>query len=135
MSIIKENFITFKRIADHQRFYSKLIRPASLCFDVGANYGEWTAALLSLDARVVAIEPHPDLAAFISRSLGGENERLTVVNAALGPKTGRARLYEASDRTMSMSTLSEIFVEISEANDRNGTRPKHLTSKYRQLID
>jgi FkbM family methyltransferase len=113
-----DGFVTFTRIADHQRFYAALIAPGTSCFDIGANHGERTAALLSLGGSVVAVEPQPELAAFIASSLAGECERgrLTVVNAALGASAGRARLYPASDPTRSMSTLSEVFIEVSQAN-------------------
>jgi FkbM family methyltransferase len=111
-------FVTLTRIADHQRFYAALIAPGTFCFDVGANCGERTAALLSVGARVVAIEPQHELAAFIESSLASECEKgnLTVVPAALGAGAGRGRLYPASDPARSMSTLSEVFLAVSQAN-------------------
>jgi len=42
-------------------FYRKLIPRAALCFDVGANVGAKSEALLFAGARVVSFEPHPDL--------------------------------------------------------------------------
>src|ERR1700694_4774875 len=42
-------------------FYGRLITPGALVFDVGANVGKFSEVLVSLGARVVAIEPNPDL--------------------------------------------------------------------------
>jgi FkbM family methyltransferase len=110
-----ENFITFGRIADHQRFYRDLIPPSALCFDIGANHGERSAALLALGARVVAVEPQAELAAFVASALKAAITcgNLTVLNIALGAEPGRARMFPATDLTRSMSTLSEVFVEAS----------------------
>lgn len=38
-------------------FYSRLVKPGDLCFDVGANIGSKTKIFLELGARVVCIEP------------------------------------------------------------------------------
>jgi 16S rRNA A1518/A1519 N6-dimethyltransferase RsmA/KsgA/DIM1 with predicted DNA glycosylase/AP lyase activity len=40
-------------------FYQSFINKGDLCFDVGANIGQKSEALLSIGARVVAIEPNP----------------------------------------------------------------------------
>lgn len=40
-------------------FYSRLVKPGDLCFDVGANIGSKTKIFLELGARVVCIEPQP----------------------------------------------------------------------------
>lgn len=40
-------------------FYRSLLPPGALCFDVGANVGEKSEALLGAGARVVAFEPNP----------------------------------------------------------------------------
>ena len=40
-------------------FYRAILPPNALCFDVGANVGEKSEALLLAGARVVAFEPNP----------------------------------------------------------------------------
>jgi hypothetical protein len=42
-------------------FYGQFVRPGNLCFDIGANIGTKTEMLLALGAKVVSIEPQPDL--------------------------------------------------------------------------
>lgn len=43
------------------RVLAALTDPARMAIDVGANTGSYTAALLPLSTRVIAIEPHPRL--------------------------------------------------------------------------
>jgi FkbM family methyltransferase len=60
----------------------------SLAFDVGANRGQYSEALLELGAHVVAVEANPELAALIRRHYRG----ITVEAVALGAKPGKAVL-------------------------------------------
>lgn len=87
-----------------RRLYRPYVDPGDLVFDVGAHMGDRTAAFLGLGARVVALEPQPDLARWLRR-LVGEREGLTLVRAAAGPKPGTAELA-VSEATPTVSTLA-----------------------------
>ena len=41
-------------------FYSELLRPNGLCFDVGANLGQRSEVFLKLGNRSVIVEPNPN---------------------------------------------------------------------------
>lgn len=58
-------------------------------YDVGANVGEVSEALLPLASRVVAIEPEPDAFAKLSHRLG---QRAVCIQALVGPD-GAARTF------------------------------------------
>jgi FkbM family methyltransferase len=73
-------------------FFSQIVERDSLCFDVGANKGEKTEALLAAGARVVAFEPQPDCVAEL-KARCGHRPQLTVCEAALGSEVGEATLY------------------------------------------
>src|SRR5262245_46654975 len=45
-----------------RRFLSRFVKPGMLVFDIGANVGEYAETFRQLGARVVAVEPNPDLA-------------------------------------------------------------------------
>lgn len=90
-------------------FYRRFVRPGDLCFDIGAHLGNHTAAWLSLGARVVAVEPQPDFAAFLRR-LYGRHRDVTLSRLALGARPGRAVLH-TSAATPTVSTLSESWIE------------------------
>jgi FkbM family methyltransferase len=63
-----------------------------LCFDVGANIGEVSEAMLESGARVVAFEPNPRvLPELVARC--GHHPRWSVVSAALGGGAAIATLH------------------------------------------
>lgn len=75
---------------EHQALLRQFVRPGALTFDVGANIGTRTEILLSLGARVVAFEPQPICAREVAAH---GNERLIVVQKAIGSAEGTAKLY------------------------------------------
>jgi len=76
-------------IAKIAKFYSNFINPGDLCFDVGANIGDRTAALLQVGARVVAFEPQP---ACVQKLKKRFSAKVAVVQTALGSTVGTAKL-------------------------------------------
>jgi len=74
-----------------RRFYRQFVSPGSLVFDVGANVGDYSRAFLDLGARVVAVEPTPELAARLKNIRG-----LVVENCAVGDKPGTMQFFVSS---------------------------------------
>ena len=73
--------------------YRALLPPNALCFDVGANVGQKSEALLRAGAaRVVAFEPNPRVLPEL-RARCGHWKNWSVVPAALGSAPGFATLY------------------------------------------
>jgi FkbM family methyltransferase len=98
-----------------RRLYAGLVTPGDLVFDVGAHLGDRSAAFAALGARVVALEPQPQLFPWLRRLLGG-NERITLRPEAVGASVGTARL-SISLRTPTVSTLSDGWREgVTRAN-------------------
>lgn len=73
------------------RLYRSLIAPDALCFDVGANVGEKSEALLEAGARVVAFEPNPLVLPELKARCAHKN--WTVLPTAVGSAAGVATLY------------------------------------------
>lgn len=67
-------------------------RLAPVVFDVGANEGNWLAAVLRIapDARLHAFEPQPALA----EKIRGRAKGVSVTNAAVGEHPGTLTLYD-----------------------------------------
>jgi FkbM family methyltransferase len=88
--------------------YRSLLPPRALCFDVGANIGEKSEALLRSGARVVAFEPNrlvlPEL-----RARCGSNRAWTLVETALGSASGIAILH--AQRSHGKSSLADDWEE------------------------
>ena len=72
--------------------YCSLLPRGALSFDVGANIGEKSEALLRTGARVVAFEPNPLVVPEL-RARCGANKAWTLVEAALGSGPSIAILH------------------------------------------
>lgn len=67
----------------------------ALCFDIGANIGEKTEAMLRSGASVVAVEPQPECVAELRARCSGLGP-LTLLQAAVGPDGPFATLHRRS---------------------------------------
>jgi FkbM family methyltransferase len=101
-----------------KQFYQPLVRPGDLCFDVGANVGRMTRAMLELGAHVVAVEPLKDLCGQMRAEFSQEIKarRCFVVQAGCASFDGTGKIRVASDATKSMSTMSPTFLRVSADN-------------------
>jgi FkbM family methyltransferase len=98
-----------------RRLYRPFVGPGDLVFDVGAHLGDRSVAFAALGARVVALEPQPQVVPWLRR-LVGRNDSIIVRAEAVGGAAGTARLA-ISRRTPSVSTLAETWRrKLPEAN-------------------
>jgi FkbM family methyltransferase len=74
------------------RFYRQFVHPGALSFDIGAHLGSRSRAFLDLGARVIALEPQPQCAAYLQKRWGGER-RFTLIAKAVGAQPGMATLH------------------------------------------
>lgn len=93
-------------------FYSGLLKPGDLCFDVGANFGYRTETFLKLGAKVVAVEPQPQPAKFLKMKFKND---IVLVQKALGDKNEIKPMLISSANAL--SSLSENWVSAVK-NDR-----------------
>jgi FkbM family methyltransferase len=99
-----------ERAAQRRRrsFYSKFIGTGDLVFDVGANAGDRTLLFSDLNATVVAIEPQASCFRVLQQKFG-QNQRVKLVNNALGPQEGTAEMM-VSDVDV-LSSLSPEWIK------------------------
>lgn len=97
-------------------FYREFLGPGDLGFDVGAHVGSRVRAWRKLDARVVAIEPQPDLVRIL-RAFFGRDGGVTLVTDAVGARPGRARLG-VSTATPTVSSMSQEWIDSVTADRR-----------------
>lgn len=92
------------------RVMADCMRPGTVCVDVGANCGYFAAVFVALGARkVVAIEPHPELAARLRQTaLRNRWSHFEVIESAVGDVPGRANLFVHGDDNLGGSTLVAV---------------------------
>lgn len=87
--------------------YRPFVPEGGLVFDIGAHVGDRTRAFAALGARVVALEPQPQLHPWLQWSVGRQSA-VTLRPDAVGAQTGRAQLA-ISRQTPTVSTLSTFW--------------------------
>ncbi len=81
-------------------FYKSLIPTDALCFDVGANVGEISEALLQAGGRVIAFEPTPMVAPEL-KARCGHRKNWSIVEAAVGSEGTITTLYARESHAQS----------------------------------
>jgi FkbM family methyltransferase len=107
-------------------FLRERVKPGALCLDVGANVGVYVlqfAHWSSPTGKVVAFEPNPSARVVLEEHvrMNGLAERVQIVPAAVGERSGEAILYAAPADGMSRlgepnqalrGSISEITVPV-----------------------
>jgi len=94
------------QLRDEVDFYRKLLNPPCLCFDLGANTGEKTEAMLKAGATVVAFEPQADCMREL-RARCGHSPSLKTRQAAVGAQAGESTFFIHGNR--GRSSLTEVW--------------------------
>jgi FkbM family methyltransferase len=76
-------------------FYSSFIKKDDLCFDIGANVGNYTDVFLRLGATVVAVEPQDHSMGELRRKYRN-NKRVILIHKGLDNKVGEQELVICS---------------------------------------
>jgi FkbM family methyltransferase len=97
------------RFRQELEFYSQLLKPESLCFDVGANIGEKAEILLKTGASVLAFEPLPQCQKELQVRCSYYYDRLKICQNALGAEPGEAELcvYPANAQSSMMENWQD----------------------------
>ena len=98
------------------RIYAPFIRPGDLCFDIGAHLGDRIHAWSKLDARIIALEPHPGMIRWLRRWYG-KQPNVLLIEQAVGAQPEVATLW-ISRLTPSVSTLSQKWLTTVQHNRR-----------------
>ncbi|MFC5067244.1 FkbM family methyltransferase [Flaviflagellibacter deserti] len=90
-----------------RRFYSAMIRPGDLVFDIGAHVGSRSRVFSKLGAHVVAVEPQPLFFRFLTKT---QPANVILRDYAVGAQAGEANLH-ISSRHPTVSTLSADWID------------------------
>ena len=101
-------------------FYRQFIRPGDLCFDLGAHTGNHSLAWLQLGAKVIAVEPQPAFAGFITGRLARFPHKIILeTKKPSGLANPGKQILNIASGNPTLSTLSEKWIEvIREFGDR-----------------
>ncbi len=90
------------------KLYASFIQPGDLVFDIGAHVGDRVSSFRRLGARVVALEPQPQLVRAL-RLIHGRDPNVLIIPAAAAAETGE-RVLHINTRNPTVSTISDAFL-------------------------
>ena len=91
------------------RFYEQFLSPGDLAFDLGAHVGNRVRVFRRLGARVVAVEPQPDLVTVL-RLLYGRDPAVRLESCGVAATTGTSTLH-LSSRTPTVSSFAGSWID------------------------
>lgn len=97
------------KTARMNRFYSQFIVPGDLCFDVGAHVGNRVRSWVGLGAKVVAVEPQPQMLDVLKRFYG-DHPSVVIAPIGLSDVPGTLTLH-INTRNPTLTTFSQEWVE------------------------
>ncbi|WP_336273181.1 FkbM family methyltransferase [Vreelandella indica] len=97
-----------------QRLYQPFIQPGAVAFDIGAHLGDRSAAFHALGAKVIALEPQPDLAKWFKRLVRPKS--ITLLPMAAGPTEGFADIAISTGNPTLSTLATEWREQIGERN-------------------
>jgi len=103
----------FRKRQRDRDLFRQFVSTGSLVFDVGANHGHMAETYLELGARVIAIEPNPQLVQMLRLRY---RSALSVEGVALGAQRGTDEFYIGRDD--GHSTLSKNWLSHAPSPDR-----------------
>lgn len=96
-----------KKMRKAKAFYSSLLKPGDLVFDIGANTGRRSAIYLQLGAKVIAVEPQTSCLRSLQQ-LQKKYPHFTIEQKAVGSESGTKQLYVSNESEV--STFSTEFI-------------------------
>jgi FkbM family methyltransferase len=100
------------RRAAMDRLYGEFVHAGDLVFDIGAHVGDRIGSFRRLGARVVAVEPQPQLVTML-KLLYGRDRNVIIEPVAVGRESGTVALKLNIDNP-TISTASDAFVRATD---------------------
>lgn len=101
------NFKKFKKATD---FFSQFLKKNDICFDIGANVGNYTRYFLKLKTKVICVEPQKICLEKLYERFNKKN--VVIIGKAVGREISFGEFYICNN-TSSLSTMSEKWKENS----------------------
>jgi FkbM family methyltransferase len=94
----KYDILQKKDFEVQRKFYSSFIKEGDLCFDIGGNIGDKTSIFLSLNAKVVVVEPQSDCVEILKKKFGNQ---VSILQKGVGAENTSKKFYVSNNSQLS----------------------------------
>jgi len=130
IGLLRSRLIYYAKPFNHRRlrrFYSQLIKPNDLCFDIGAHLGNRSNAWLSLGAKVIAVEPQPACAQYLEKHFSHHADFQNLAKA-IGSKSGSLKMH--------INSFNPTISTFADANWREALfEDRNWSTEWDQLLE
>ena len=108
-TIYKQNQLVFE---SRKKFYASFLNSNDKVFDIGANLGNRVEVFLSLNNKVIVVEPQQYCYSFLKLKYSNS---ITLLQLAMGSKKDTLTMYINSESS-TISSLSMDFINVMKLN-------------------
>ena len=106
-----------KHLKEQMQFYSTLIKPNDLCFDIGGNVGFKTNVFLNLKARVITLEPQQSCVDILEAKYG---KRAVILQKGAG-EFNEVKEFYVSDNSQLSSFSKDWLIELKKTRFKDSS--------------
>jgi FkbM family methyltransferase len=117
IKLLKSRFQSSKekeRIEKRRNFYLQFLKPNSVFFDIGANYGNRIEPLINENIKIIAIEPQVECIKYLRKRYGG---KITILQNGVGEKREDKIMYVSSNANI-LSSFSKDWINATKLSGR-----------------
>lgn len=101
-------------IEQRRKFYTQFLRPNSIFFDIGANYGNRIEPLINNNIKIIAIEPQIECVRFLRKKYG---DKITILQNGVGTKIETKLMYISTNANI-LSSFSKEWIDSTKNSGR-----------------
>ncbi|MDI6049171.1 MAG: FkbM family methyltransferase [Flavobacterium sp.] len=117
IKFVKSWFISSnEKILIEQRrdFYSQFLKPGSVFFDIGANYGNRIEPLINDNVKIIAIEPQIECVRYLRKKYG---KKITILQNGVGEEIKTQLMYISTNANI-LSSFSKDWIDSTKNSGR-----------------
>lgn len=114
-------------IEQRRKFYSQFLKPDSIFFDIGANYGNRIEPLINDNIKIIAIEPQIECVRYLRKKYG---KKITILQNGVGKEIETKLMYISTNANI-LSSFSKEWID----STKNSGRFKKINWDKTRTID
>ena len=101
-------------IEQRRNFYNQFLKPGSVFFDIGANYGNRIEPLINDNIKIIAVEPQIECVRYLRKKYG---KKITILQNGVGEEIKTQTMYISTNANI-LSSFSKDWIDSTKNSGR-----------------
>lgn len=101
-------------IEQRRNFYNQFLKPGSVFFDIGANYGNRIEPLINDNIKIIAVEPQIECVRYLRKKYG---KKITILQNGVGEEIKTQLMYISTNANI-LSSFSKDWIDSTKNSGR-----------------